>query len=318
VSLTRVYLDQRDWIALARQHYGKTHDEDLAGVLALVREASTKGLASFPLSASHYFETYRIGDPERRQKLGRFMAQVSRFHTIASAPDLLPAEIEVSVCNLVGLKPRQPPVPFGVGVRHAFRRQALRFFDDPDLEKLATARFGVEGLHEYFESQMLIGPDERLPADGVQLPSNEYAQRQLDFERETARKLQEAGHTSDLAHRLVLAQEALGVVDLVNVSASNVGVNPVDLLTTRDDWIQFMLSLPAKGTVCRLRMTAHEDQTFRWHIGDLNDISALGTAAAYCDIVVAEKHWSSILRRHAGHLRAYVTSDLQELPALLV
>jgi hypothetical protein len=51
-----------------------------------------------------------------------------------------------------------------------------------------------------------------------------------------------------------------------------------------------MLSLPAKGTVCRLGMSAHEDQGFRWHIGDLNDMTALGTAAGYCDIVVAEKH----------------------------
>ena len=53
-----------------------------------------------------------------------------------------------------------------------------------------------------------------------------------------------------------------------------------------------MLSLPAKGTVCRLGMSAHEDQGFRWHIGDLNDMTALGTAAGYCDIVVAEKHWT--------------------------
>jgi hypothetical protein len=65
-----------------------------------------------------------------------------------------------------------------------------------------------------------------------------------------------------------------------------------------------MLSLPAKGTVCRLGMSAHEDQGFRWHIGDLNDMTALGTAAGYCDIVVAEKHWDSILRRHTAHIRA--------------
>lgn len=65
-------------------------------------------------------------------------------------------------------------------------------------------------------------------------------------------------------------------------------------------------------------MSAHEDQNFRWHIGDLNDMTALGTAAGYCDVVVAEKHWSSILRRHAGHIRAKVTSNLLDLPELLL
>ncbi|MFE1521869.1 hypothetical protein ACFW9I_34565 [[Kitasatospora] papulosa] len=65
-------------------------------------------------------------------------------------------------------------------------------------------------------------------------------------------------------------------------------------------------------------MSAHEDKNFRWHLGDLNDITALGTAAAYCDIVVGEKHWGSILRRHAPHLTADITSDLRDLPQLLL
>ncbi len=61
-------------------------------------------------------------------------------------------------------------------------------------------------------------------------------------------------------------------------------------------------------------MTAHEDQAFRWRIGDLNGITALGTAAGYCDVVVAENHWGSILGRHRNHLRARVTSNLLDLP----
>jgi hypothetical protein len=75
------------------------------------------------------------------------------------------------------------------------------------------------------------------------------------------------------------------------------------------------MSLSAKGAVCRMRMSGHEDRGFRWHIGDLNDITALGTAAGYCDVVVAENHWGSILRRHAaahlsgpGHVQLARTS----------
>ena len=40
MALKRVYLDQWDWITLARQHYGLTRDDGIAGVLALVREAA--------------------------------------------------------------------------------------------------------------------------------------------------------------------------------------------------------------------------------------------------------------------------------------
>jgi hypothetical protein len=50
--------------------YGVTQDNDIADVLALVREASTAGHASFPLSAAHYVETYHHREPGRRQRLG--------------------------------------------------------------------------------------------------------------------------------------------------------------------------------------------------------------------------------------------------------
>jgi hypothetical protein len=65
-------------------------------------------------------------------------------------------------------------------------------------------------------------------------------------------------------------------------------------------------------------MSGHENQNFRWQIGDLSDMSAIGTAAAYCDIVVAEKQWGDILQRHAMHLRARITTNLLDLPSLVL
>jgi hypothetical protein len=173
-------------------------------------------------------------------------------------------------------------------------------------------------VFEHFETMAITGPDTQLPADGIALPTREFSQRQLDFELDTARRLREWGHNSDKAHRLVLVQEAQDVLEHVNRNAETLGVDLHPLLDSRESFTAFMLSLPAKGTICRLRMSGHEDQGFRWHIGDLNDMSALGTAAGYCDIVVAEKHWGNVLRRHAVHLRARVTSNLRDLPRLLL
>jgi len=319
VSLKRVYLDQRDWIKLARQHYGVDHDDGVAGVLAMVREASKAGHASFPLSSAHYVETYHQRDPGRRQRLGAFMAEISRFHAIATAPDLLDAELHVALCHLAGVEPSHQPVPFGRGARHAFgKSMAPSYFSDPERERQAIAYFGEEAVFKFFETALITGPDQQLPANGIALPSREFAQRQLDFERDTARRIREWGHTSDRAHRLVLTQEAAGMLDQLNRAAEAIRFDMRPVLNSGEAMKAFMLSLPAKGNVCRLRMSAHENQNFRWQIGDLSDMTALATAAGYCDVVVAERQWGSILRRHAADLRAQVTSNLLDLPKLLV
>jgi len=314
--LQRVYLDQRDWVRLARQHYGRLEDEGVAGVLAFVLEASSTGCVSFPLSAVHYEETYRRGDPASRQRLGSFMAEVSRFHAIASPADLLAAEVRAAVRAYAGLGLESAPGAFGRGVAHAFGQPAQPYLRDPEARRRAVAQFGEDGLFDLFERALLAGPNERMPTAGIALPTREFAQRQLDFEKDTARRLRDWGHTSDRAHRVVLAQEAQDVLGPLNDTAAALGLD-LRALMTRDNLTAFTLSLPAKGAICRMRMTAHEDQAFRWHIGDLNDMTALGTAAGYCDVLVAENQWGSILGRHRDHLRARVTSNLLDLPTLL-
>ena len=108
MSLLRVYLDQNAWVRLSRQHYKREHDDRVAGVLALVLEASRTGRVSFPLSASHYEETWRRGDPGSRQRLGAFMAKVSRFHTIAGPVNLLETEVDGALRRLAGARPLAP------------------------------------------------------------------------------------------------------------------------------------------------------------------------------------------------------------------
>jgi hypothetical protein len=118
---------------------------------------------------------------------------------------------------------------------------------------------------------------------------------------------------------MVLYQESQDVVEPLNRVAETLGIDVRSVVEgSQESWTSFMLSLPAKGTICRLRMSGHEDLGFRWHIGDLNDMTALGTAAAYCDVVIAEKHWASILNRHAADVRARVSSNLADLPKLLL
>jgi hypothetical protein len=314
--LKRVYLDQNTWIALASSHYGKSKDPAAADALAVARAGVEAGHLSFPLSATHYMETFRRGDPASRQRLGAFMAELSRFHAIAAAPDVLEAELRLAMYQRGGQPKPTTPRVFGIGAKHAFGRLTDSYFSDPDAERRAVRRFGVDSVNEYFERALITGPSERLPWQGIQAPSDEWSRKQLQLEMETAARLRAEGHSRDLAHRCVLAQEVTDMWDLAQRLMEEMRVPNFPM--SAEALTALIFDLPAKGLITRMRMTGHENPTFRWHLGDLHDMTALGMAAAYCDVVVAEKHWGHVLSRSGEYCRAKLVTSLGDAtPALI-
>jgi hypothetical protein len=320
VVIKRVYLDQNQWIALAREENGVSHNAAVADALTVVEEAARSRHASFPLSAAHYFETMRRGNPGSRQRLGAFMARISKFDTMASAPDVLEAEVRRGALALVGARELPPePQVFGRGFRHAFGKDSsVGYFQAGEVEIAAVRHLGAEKVFELIETAMITGPDQRLPFAGIAAPDDGAAKNQLQFERETRDKLVAWGHSSDRAHRLILVQECADVLNHLNSIINEFHVDLMSVINDREKLTSFLLSLAAKGAIIRLRMTAHENLQFRWQLGDLNDMTALGMAAAYCDVVVAENQWGTVLQRHQPILTAKIIRNLADLPAQLL
>ena len=86
------YLDQNQWIQLARIHHGRLTDRALVEALASIRAAVAEGRLGLPLSAIHYMETGRVTQPGRRARLGTVMWQLSGGLTIASYGSILTFE----------------------------------------------------------------------------------------------------------------------------------------------------------------------------------------------------------------------------------
>jgi hypothetical protein len=113
------YLDQNQWIQLARAHHGKVDDPLLQRALTVLNRYTEAGQLALPLSAVHYMEAARVANPGPRTRLGVVMWQLSRGLTIAPYASILTYELETALSKRFPVHPR----PFALvspGVAHAF------------------------------------------------------------------------------------------------------------------------------------------------------------------------------------------------------
>jgi hypothetical protein len=133
-------------------------------------------MASYPLPWIHHFETYRKRDPAARRRLGEFMADLSNFHTIAGAGDLLPHEVAAAVVQLTRQPPPEPPRVFGRGYAHAFGQPPVDFDEEP--YRTLVARLGAAAVFDTPELEILLGPAQALPHGNIQAPQHVGSRRQ--------------------------------------------------------------------------------------------------------------------------------------------
>jgi hypothetical protein len=168
--MRRVYLDLNKWLDLARAAHDRPGGQEFKDILAISRYGVQRGLVSFPLSASHYMETLRRADAASRHRLAMVMAELSRFHAIASVPDVLPGELDRALRERYG-KPvfPRPLQVFGVGIAHAFSDPDFRFRlpESVGLDAYTKARL-EEQATLLLEHGVLAGPSQGVPVPGME------------------------------------------------------------------------------------------------------------------------------------------------------
>src|ERR1035437_724388 len=119
-----IYLDQNHWIGLPRVAHGRGGSADVGHVLQVLRTAKVERCACFPLSLSHYMETWKHEVPERRERLAQFMLELSGGETVASSRIVVRHELESALARLFPLRVQPRPLEFvGHGLSHAIGQQ---------------------------------------------------------------------------------------------------------------------------------------------------------------------------------------------------
>jgi hypothetical protein len=104
---TVVYLDMNVWVTLAKGL--KKQDSVSEDRVAGLRTAVEAGRAMIPLTTSHYLELWHRTGQESREDVGRLMAQLSGYATLAPIQRGLQLEIEAFVARLGGANRRVAP-----------------------------------------------------------------------------------------------------------------------------------------------------------------------------------------------------------------
>jgi len=324
--VTRVYLDQWVWVGLARVAHGqKLPDEStrepLEQTLAIARHGVEAGLLSFPLSTSHYIETQRRYSADSRYKLATVMAALSRFDVIVSCARLFPGELDRELRARFGRPQNVRSVDvFGRGIAYAFGKPELAYRLPEEVPIPPELRLRAQAtISEGWEFAALAGPDNDEayrhsgPGDG---------ESWIAYEEEVARRLREAGfaHKPDQFLTAIEWTE-MNFMKPLYEACVRAGIDYKTMLTSLDraSTEEFLLSLPTRGTIHRIRREQHKSSRKR-RGSDVHDMEALGVAVVHCDVVVAERYHGELLRRTGADKRfgTRVITALSELPAALV
>lgn len=70
-----------------------------------------------------------------------------------------------------------------------------------------------------------------------------------------------------------------------------------------DNWRQILEAIPSRWGEMKLRQQRQANPQRAWQGNDLNDVTALAIAVSYCDVVVTETSWASLLSEGRRPLR---------------
>ncbi len=285
----RIYLDQKDWIALARARTGKDASPALRGtVKRLVDDVST-GDVVLPISETHVLETGRIGRPLQREQVASAMLLLSRRHAISPLSVIWKQEADDFFHRCLGAASTANVEPFGKGLLFALGLAAdevsVPWHDNtPDWE-IALAEMFV-----------MAEPD-RLRLSSYDVGRRDRWDRWATILTKTDRELAATRAEFDEQNRLAAVTLGLLGNDLIHRAvASEVPDKFVEFTASQGPWA-VVREMPSLATFTELHRVRYPNVERGWTTQDYHDVHFLSVALAYCDAVCPDRYWADAIRR---------------------
>lgn len=249
------------------------------------------------------------------------MTRLAGTLRIAPPHAVVPWEIRKAIVEILGLQANGAPELdiFGSGVAHAMAISTLRYTAPDEYGGLILSPSVRQQLQDKveprFEEIVLAGatpegvPDERRVMLGNLKTLTD--DRFVHGQEEVMRVLTGLGR-----HRLDAVMLATAIADIMDplLQAANELAVPIDAIFDAD-LFGLIDHIPSRWVEMMLRRQRQANPQKAWHGNDLNDVTALSIAVPYCDVVVTERSWSSMLNaaKVPDRFGTLVTPNFQDL-----
>ncbi len=336
-SAIRCYLDLNHWIHFSQARAGHSGGASHTQALNVLRQALAEARIVIPLSAAHYAEVRKIKNFDQRNNLALTMAELSRYQTLVNRSVMRRAELITALAGHFGVptSAEVPPV-IGYGFAHAYGWVYRGgHIDGADL--VSRAAWAAAAPKMIAELERLVGggwhfdsptadPLERFTAacneilQFVQLrgprPGTEEQQLRTKYGY-NPEELDDGIKEKVARHERIVAElekrpkykrryeDLLGayayvweLVDDLVPALKAVGHTLDDLVHDGTLAMTAVLErMPTIQTDAALRGGNLRNLERPWRPNDLYDLEHLSVSAAYCDVVITEKHAATLLNR---------------------
>lgn len=313
-----VYLDQNKWIDLAKARFRQDADPALKRVLESCVGTMRSGAATYPLSPVHYMEVARIGNPRQRSRLGTIMHELSGGHAMASYGSIVEHELSLALAKRFPDLHAGEFAIFGFGFSHAFQMGDSPYRLPPHVRAQidpSLADWFEDQAQEVIERALLTGssPDGVLPEKFGLTEHNTLFMKHLNT---LPSKLE--GLPRHQWHDALVGLVLVDMLDGINRVLRGHNLTWPQLSAMgKSELTTLVAELPTRSIDLHLHWQVVKNPRLVPKPTDLEDWAGLVPAAAYCDVLVCEKHFADLLARDRFKVRAEVLTDLRDLPGLL-
>lgn len=295
----KIYLDQKDWILLAKAWKEKDGNPILKRLLQKLIIHAYNDKIIIPLSINHMIETSNRGDKKSRDDLIELMITLSKGYTIIPYVTVIPYEIKNAIYQNLGISEKTIEVKkmvFSRGIGNILGatptiQNKEGSGDEYDKKALERIMYTPEVLRFGFGTHNKKAFQERIKADNALIQNIETNRERFEKQykdKDLRRRARFATHFVEQINPIlcrIIIDEKLPKEE----GAKIIGKNP-------DECTAFMEQMPT--SFCSFALTRRRDEQISApaHEHDLYDIASLSIAIPYCDIVVCEKRFGGFAR----------------------